>query len=53
MKVMLVNGKLTGLKSVDLEFCEHCVYDKQRRVNFKRGHRQPNLHKLELVHIDY
>jgi len=28
MKVMLFKDKLSGLKSIDLDFCEDCVYEK-------------------------
>ena len=34
MKVMLSKDKEPGLKSVDLDFCEDCVYEKQKRVSF-------------------
>jgi len=28
MNVMLSKDKLSGLKSIDLDFCEDCVYEK-------------------------
>jgi len=34
MKVMLSKDKMSGLKSVELDFCEDCVYEKQKRVSF-------------------
>jgi len=43
MKAMLSKGKLPGLKSIDLDFCEGSVYGKQRKVSFskvKRPRRQ-------------
>lgn len=30
--VMHKREQLLGLKSVDLQFCQHCLYGKQRRV---------------------
>ena len=36
MKAMLSKGKLLGLKSIDLDFCEDCVYGKQKKVNFSK-----------------
>ena len=40
-----------GLKQVDLEFCEHYVYGKQKRVRFLRVGKEKKREKLELVHI--
>ena len=37
---------------VSLEFCENCVYGKQKRVRFLRVGKQKKSEKLELVHID-
>jgi len=36
MKIMLFKGKLPGLKSIDLDFSEDCVYRKQRKVSFSK-----------------
>ena len=36
MKTMLTKGKLPGLKSFDLDFCE-VVYEKQRKVSFSKA----------------
>ena len=36
MKVMLFKDKQSRLKSIDLDFCEDCVYGKQRGVNFSK-----------------
>lgn len=41
-----------GLKQIDLEFCEHCVYGKQKRVQFLRVGKEKKSENLELVHID-
>lgn len=37
MKILHSRGKLLGLKALDLEFCEDCVYEKQRKVSFTKG----------------
>ena len=37
--------------SLDLYFCEHCVYGKQNRVSFPSGAKRVNK-ILELVHSD-
>ena len=47
-----LNKKLSSLKSVDIDMCESCILEKQRRVNFKKVGRTPKEAKLELVHID-
>ena len=52
MKVMLFKDKLLGLKSIDLDFCEDCVYGKQRRVSFSKVRKTPKEEMLELVHTD-
>ena len=35
MKVLADRKLLPSLKSIDLKFCEHCVYGKQARQKFK------------------
>jgi hypothetical protein len=40
------------LKQIDLDFCEHCVYGKQKRVVFLRVGKEKNSERLELVHTD-
>lgn len=39
-----------ALKNVDLEFCEDCMYGKQKRVRFARTTNEKKTQKLELVH---
>ena len=34
MKILHSRKLLPGLKQIDLEFCENCVYGKQKRVRF-------------------
>ena len=52
MKVMLSKDKLLGLKSIELDFCEDCVYGKQRRVSFSKARKTLKVERLELVHTD-
>ena len=40
------------LKQVDLDFCEHCVYGKQKRVRFLKVKKEKKIERLELVHTD-
>ena len=40
-----------GLKQADLEFCEHRVYGKQKRVRFLRVGKEKKDEKLDLVRI--
>ena len=35
MQIVAAYDKLPGLKSVDLDLCEDCVFGKQRKVSFK------------------
>jgi hypothetical protein len=41
---------LPDLKQIDLDFCEHCVYGKQKRVIFLRVEKVKKSERLELVH---
>ena len=43
---------MLGLKSYNLDLCEHCVYGRQRRVSFLRGGHDRKKNVLELVHPD-
>ena len=43
---------LLDLKQVSLEFCENCVYGKQKRVRFLMVGKQNKSEKLEFVHLD-
>ena len=36
MKTMLTKGKLPEFKPIDLDFCEDCIYEKQRKVSFSK-----------------
>jgi len=52
MKAMLSKGRLPGLKSIDLDFCEDCTYGKQRKVSFSMVKKSPKAERLEVVHTD-
>ncbi|KAL2244363.1 UNVERIFIED_CONTAM: Retrovirus-related Pol polyprotein from transposon TNT 1-94 [Sesamum indicum] len=52
MNVLKSKGRLPELKSVEVGYCEHCVFGKQKRVSFLTIGRTPRKEKLELVHTD-
>ena len=52
MQVLCSKGRLPSLKTVDVGFCEDCVFGKQSRNNFSRKGRALREQKLELVHTD-
>ncbi|KAK3009305.1 hypothetical protein RJ639_013435 [Escallonia herrerae] len=43
---------LLGMKNIQLDFCEGCVYGKQKHVSFQRDGKEKKIEKLELVHTD-
>ena len=52
MNILHSRNLLPGLKDVDLDFCENCIYGKQKRVRFLRVGKEKKRKKLELVHTD-
>ena len=52
MKVLQLKKVLLGLKCVNMDFCESCVYGKQKRVSFVKIGKENKKEKLELVHTD-
>eukprot|EP00253_Pinus_taeda_P024886 PITA_24886 len=52
VKILHSKNLLLGLKNVDLDFCENCIYGKQKRVRFLRVGKEKKSEKLELVHTD-
>ena len=52
MKVLAKDSKLPGLKSVNLDMCEGCIFGKQKKVSFRKGGKAPKEEKLALVHSD-
>ena len=52
MKLMAAKGKLSSMKHLDVGVCEHCIFEKQKKVSFSRAEKTPKVEKLELVHTD-
>ncbi|MFA1068232.1 GAG-pre-integrase domain-containing protein, partial [Klebsiella pneumoniae] len=52
MKLLHSKKVLPGLKCVNMDFCESCVYGKQKRVSFVKTGKENKKEKLELVHTD-
>ena len=52
MHILQSRKLLRGLKQIDLEFCEHRVYGKQKRARFLRVGKKKKSEKLELVHTN-
>jgi hypothetical protein len=50
MQILHKRNWLPDLKQIDLDFCEHCVYGKQKRVRFLRVGKEKKSERLELVH---
>ena len=46
------DGKLQGLKEVDHNLYEGCIFGKQKRVSFYKVFRELKTKKLELVYTD-
>jgi hypothetical protein len=52
MEILNKINLLPDLKQIDLDFCEHCVYGKQKRVRFLRVGKEKKNERLDLVHTD-
>jgi hypothetical protein len=52
MKILHKINLLLHLKQIDLDFCEHCVYGKHKRVRFLRVRKQKKSERLEILHTD-
>ena len=46
MKTMLSNDKLLGLKFIDLDFSEDCVYRTQKKVSFSKVTKSPKVESV-------
>ncbi|KZV52469.1 hypothetical protein F511_20702 [Dorcoceras hygrometricum] len=53
MKILMSNGKLPELKSVEHKLCESCIFGKQRKVSFSKGGREPKAAKLSWFILMY
>ena len=52
MKLLHSKKVLPSLKCVNMDFCEICMYGKQKRVSFVKTGKENKKEKLELVHTD-
>ncbi|KAK3035140.1 hypothetical protein RJ639_032813 [Escallonia herrerae] len=52
MKILHSKKALPGMKNIQLDFCEGCVYGKQKWVSFRRDGKEKKIKMLELVHTD-
>ena len=52
MKMLLLKGKLSELKSIDFDTCESYILGKLKNVSFLKTSRTPKVEKLELIHTD-
>ena len=52
MKVLHSKKVLLGLKCVNMDFYESCMYGKKERVSFVKTGKENKKQKLELVHTD-
>ena len=43
---------LPGLKCANMDFCESCVYVKQKRVSFMKSGKEKKNKKLKIVHTN-
>jgi hypothetical protein len=50
MQILHKINLLPDLKQIDLDFCEHCVYGKHKKVIFLRVRKGKKSERLELVH---
>jgi transposase InsO family protein len=52
MEILHQRNLLPDIKQIDLDFYEHCVYGKQKRVRFLRVGKEKKSERLELVHTN-
>ena len=52
MNILHSRNLLLSLKNVYLDFCENCIYGKQKRVRFLRFGKEKKSEKLEFVHTN-
>jgi transposase InsO family protein len=52
MQILHKRNLFPDLKQIDLDFCEHCVYEKHKRASFLRVGKEKKSERLELVHTD-
>ncbi|KAK3032819.1 hypothetical protein RJ639_035425 [Escallonia herrerae] len=52
MKILHSKNALPGMKNIQLDFYEGCVYGKQKWVSFRKDGKERKTERLELVHTD-
>jgi len=52
IEILHKKNQLPGLKVVDMDLCEHCIYIKQKRTQFFTKEHMKKTRPLELVHSD-
>jgi hypothetical protein len=52
MQILHKRNLFSDLKKIDLDFCEHCVYGKHKRVGFLKVEKEKKNERLEFVHTD-
>ena len=52
LKILVGKNLLPGLRSYNIDLCEHYIYGRQRRVSFLRGGHDRKKNVLELIHLD-
>ena len=51
MQILHKRNLLLDLKQIDLDFCEHCVYGKHKRVRFLRVGKEKHIDVWGLAHL--
>ncbi|KAK2989959.1 hypothetical protein RJ640_004122 [Escallonia rubra] len=52
MRILHSKNPLPGMKNIQLDLCEGCVYGKQKWVSFRKDGKYRKTKRLELVHTD-
>ncbi|KAK2969243.1 hypothetical protein RJ640_003477 [Escallonia rubra] len=52
MRILHSKNPLQGMENIQLDFCEGCVYGKEKRVSFRKDGKERKTDRLELVHTD-
>jgi hypothetical protein len=52
MHILHKRNLLLDINQIDLDFCEHCVYGKQKRDRFLRVKKEKKSERLEIVHTN-
>jgi hypothetical protein len=52
MQILHKRNVLPDLKKIDLDFYEHCVYGKHKRIRFLRVRKEKKSERLDIFHID-